>query len=117
MKSRIGKMKSMRIKAREKYQQEYHKSSTQIQRRKISKQIRAHLMGTDEKHNERHKTEKMKPTEKSKNTIKKGNNIKLKCCPNCGIPGHTKSECAEPLLKKAKVKSIITVDDIHCMFK
>ena len=43
----------------------YHKSSTQIQRQKILKRIRAHLMGKDEKHNERHKIEKMKPTEKS----------------------------------------------------
>ena len=39
----------------------FHKTEKQKQRRKVTKQVRAHLMGKDEKKSERHVTDKVKP--------------------------------------------------------
>ena len=65
--SRCEKNKAFK---RNEYQKRYHKSDNQVIRRKATKQGRAHLIGKDEKKNDHHKTEKMKPIEKMTTTKK-----------------------------------------------
>ena len=74
-------------------------------------------MEKDNQHTSFYQTEKMKSIEKSENKSKIDKNMKSKCCLDYGIPGHTKLECAEAIMMRSRMNSIIAEDNIHCMFK
>ena len=113
--TKVSILKQHKLKKRSEYQMKYHNSDKQILRRKVTKQVRAHLIGKDEKKSTRHKTNKMKPTEVSITKHKRPKTTSK--CANCGCYGHTKTACAEPLMKKVKITSKISVKDINDMFK
>ena len=113
--TKVSILKQHKLKKRSEYQKAYHKTDKQVLRRKVTKQVRAHLIGKDAKKSTRHKTDKMKPTEV---TITRQKRTKTTSkCANCGCYGHTKAACAEPLMKKVKITSNISVKDINDMFK
>ena len=67
-------------------------------RGKVTKQACAYFMSEDKKRSDQHKTEKIKYTEKDSQT--KTSKKKQSKCSNRGQVGHTKSEYAEPVMKK-----------------
>ena len=71
----------------------FHKIEKQKQRRKVTKQVRAHLMGKDEKKSEKNSTDKVKPLTAS---IKQSTAKKARKCGNCGLICHTRVDCVQP---------------------
>ena len=76
------------------FQQHYHKSDKQIERRKMATQVRNHLLNKNQNNSGRHQTDKVKPTETSDKSKKRPR--KESKCGNCGRIGHTRTKCVEP---------------------
>jgi len=115
-KTDIGIDKWRRMETRATYQTFYHKQEKQVVRRKVTKKIRDHLMAKDTKHEDRHKSEKLKPSDKPVAKQRKTQTKGTIPCTNCGTCDHTKTECAEPIKQSLSTKVGINVKGIHMMF-
>ena len=95
------------------------KKESTIERRKMRKQRRNHLMGKDEKSDSKHATEKMKLKDYAE-----GEKIQKKrraiTCSNCNEKGHAKLQCVKPIRKKdasANEKNKKEVEEIKKLFR
>ena len=96
------------------YHKKYDCSEQQIARRKMTTQVRNHLLQKFEKNSGRHISEKVKPTETTDKSKKRRKKSK---CGNCGKLGHNRTNCVEPDERNKSSENDKAVDSIINLFK
>ena len=117
--SQIRNEKNLKLNQRKLCLMDYSKKESTIERRKMCKQRRNHLMGKDEKSDSKHAPEKLKLKD-----CAEGDKIPKKrrvtTCSNCNEKGHTKLQCVKPIRKistSTNEKNKKEVEEIKNLFR